>query len=131
MLCRVAFEATTFEKEGAIRGIASASPLESFLQSAPGSGNRFHFFCDTTPPVPLVAVSCGWLESSQLRAPAGTGLRQRYLTLNIQSGEWERTVGFISTVSGYPELYAQLARDCLQFSSRAQAGHASPGGTSW
>lgn len=117
-----------FDQVGDIRNPAWASPLDVVLQSVPGSGERFHFFCDTTPPVPLLAVSCGWLERSQLRVPATTGLRQRYLTLNIQSGEWERTLGFISTASGYPELYAQLARDCLQFSSRAQGGHTSPGG---
>ncbi|KAF6741385.1 hypothetical protein DFP72DRAFT_833748 [Ephemerocybe angulata] len=48
----------------------------------------------------------------------------------MHTQEWERTTGFIRTASGFPQLHAQLARNALQFSSRAQATRspASPGG---
>ncbi|KAF6748639.1 hypothetical protein DFP72DRAFT_819985 [Ephemerocybe angulata] len=100
------------------------------MRTVPGSNQRYNFYCATNPPVPLIAVSCGWLERSQLVAPSETGVRQKYITVIFHTQEWERTVGFIRTASGYPELSAQLARDALQFSTKPQSSRTptSPGG---
>ncbi|KAF6759630.1 hypothetical protein DFP72DRAFT_1063974 [Ephemerocybe angulata] len=39
----------------------------------------------------------------------------------MHSQEWQRTIGFIRTASGFPYLHGQFARNALQISSRAQA----------
>ncbi|KAF6751807.1 hypothetical protein DFP72DRAFT_1070845 [Ephemerocybe angulata] len=127
----IAFDCVTFDEEGPIRNPARASPLDIAMRTVPGSNQRYNFYCATNPAVPLTAVSCGWLERSQLVAPSETGLRQKYVTVIFHTQEWERTIGFIRTASGYPELYAQLSRDALQFSTRSQSTRAptSPGDT--
>jgi hypothetical protein len=40
----------------------------------------------------------------------------------FHSQEWERFVGFIATVFGHDRLSAQLAKDAIQFTTRAHFG---------
>ncbi|KAF6752333.1 hypothetical protein DFP72DRAFT_1070646 [Ephemerocybe angulata] len=127
----IAFDCVTFTEEGPIRNPARASPLDIAMRTVPGTNQRYNFYCATNPAVPLVAVSSGWLEHSQLVALSETGLRQKYVAVIFHTQEWERTVGFIRSASGYPELWAQLSRDALQFSTRSQSTRSltSPGNT--
>lgn len=128
MPSRVLLDIVTFHGVNAYRNVCRISPLDVELRSAPGTGSRFNFHYSSTPPVPLIAFSTMWLERSQLVAPADTGLRQRYITGKFFAQEWQRFMGFVATASGYDELHAQLARDALQFSTRAQASLSSPAG---
>ncbi|KAF6761868.1 hypothetical protein DFP72DRAFT_841979 [Ephemerocybe angulata] len=115
-----AYRAITFTQEGHFRNPARTSPLEVVMRSTSPTNDRLNFYCATNPAVPFVGVSCGWVERSQIIASSGNGLRQRFISVILHSGEWERTVGFICAASGYPDLHGQLHRDALQFSSRAQ-----------
>lgn len=105
--------------------MARTSPVDTALRTVAGSSERYNVYHATNPPRPFVGVTSGWLERSQLLSASTTGLRQRFVTVILHTQEWERTVGFLSTATGFSQLHAQLARDALQFSSRAQASNVS------
>lgn len=126
-LCRLALQAVNYVGENSyIWNVSRVSPTRVVLRVVPGGNTRYNLYIDTVPHQPLVAYSAGFLEHSQLGGPSDTGLRQRYLRLIFHEQEWERFVGFVATATGYRVLHAQLARDALQFSSRAQASDATP-----
>ncbi|KAH6902997.1 hypothetical protein BKA70DRAFT_1374066 [Coprinopsis sp. MPI-PUGE-AT-0042] len=60
--------------------------------------------------------------NSYLLSPPERGLRQKWLSGIFHSQEWERFVGFICTLFGHERLSAQLAKDAIQFSTRAHYG---------
>ncbi|KAF6741296.1 hypothetical protein DFP72DRAFT_292937 [Ephemerocybe angulata] len=116
-----AYGAVNFTQAGPIRNPARVSPLDVAMKNMGSNSQKFNFYCATNPPVPLIATSAGWVDRSQLLAPAEKGVRQKYISIILHSQEWQRTLGFIRTASGFTSLHGQLARNALQFSSRAQA----------
>lgn len=124
----VALEATNYTHDlpNGFGNPARMDPRTIALRSFSGTADRFNYYCATTPPRPLVAVTTGWLEASQLTSAASTGLRQRYVTVIPHAQEWQRTTAVICMAFGVRSLHAQLARDALQFSSRSVGSSTTP-----
>jgi hypothetical protein len=72
---------------------------------------------------PLIAVSSGFLEFSQVTQPSTTGLPQRFVQIIMHSYEWECFAAFVCMVFGVTSLHAHLFRDVLQISSRSQGSY--------
>ncbi|KAF6741988.1 hypothetical protein DFP72DRAFT_1082846 [Ephemerocybe angulata] len=119
-----AYNAVNFKQAGRLRNPARVSPLDIALKTMTGTIQKYNFFCATNPPVPLVAVSAGWVHKSQLLSPSLNGVRQKFVSIVLHSQEWQRTIGFISTASGFPYLHGQFALNALQISSRANTNRA-------
>ncbi|KAJ3520697.1 hypothetical protein NMY22_g12638 [Coprinellus aureogranulatus] len=116
----LAFDAINFVKSGPFGNPSRMSPLDTLLRAVPQTNNRYNFYCATDPPAPLVATSCIFTDASQLVTPSTVGLVQKYLRGRFHGYEWDRFCGFVRTGSGFTSLHAQLAKDELQFSTRAK-----------
>lgn len=111
--------AINFVRVGSFMNPARASPLEVGLRVM-GDSDRHHLYCTGSPPTPLIAVSAGMVQASSLLAGPSKGMKQKWIKLVFHTQEWQRSMGFIATVSGHTELHAQFAMNALQISTRPE-----------
>ncbi|KAH6908653.1 hypothetical protein BKA70DRAFT_1426554 [Coprinopsis sp. MPI-PUGE-AT-0042] len=116
----VGLSALEFRSSGSFINPCRISPLEVGAWSVPGPRIRSHLH--TLDGRPAVCVSPVMCDKSYLQAPPERGLRQKWMSGIFHSQEWERFVGFMATVFGHERLSAQLARDAIQFTTRAHFG---------
>ncbi|KAH6871665.1 hypothetical protein BKA70DRAFT_1450893 [Coprinopsis sp. MPI-PUGE-AT-0042] len=120
MIFETCISAVQFRSSGAFINPSRISPLEVCVRHVPGARVRSHLY--TLDNGPAICVSTVMLVNSYLLAPPERGLRQKWLSGIFHSQEWERLVGFIVTVFGYDRLSAQLAKDAIQFTTKAYFG---------
>lgn len=120
--------AINFVMAGSFRNIARASPLDAGLRVM-GDSERRHVYCTGSPPTPLIAVSAGMVQASSLLAGPSKGMKQKWIKLVFHTQEWQRSMGFVATVSGHTELHAQFAMNALQISTRPEFAKKSTSGS--
>jgi hypothetical protein len=109
--------AIIFERCGNYVNPSRANPRITRVREIGGSSPRYNLYVDTGAP--LIAITSGFLETSQLTTPSDSGLRQRFVRIIPHTQEWERQQGFTGMGFGFQRLHTQLSRDTLQISTRA------------
>ncbi|KAJ2915171.1 hypothetical protein MD484_g5222, partial [Candolleomyces efflorescens] len=117
MSINVMVRALLFHRAGNFVNPSRADPRITRVRELPGTTPRYNLYVDNGSP--LVAVTAGFLEFSQLTTPSDSGLRQRFVRIIGHTQEWERQQAFTAMSFGFPSLHTQLARDALQISTRA------------
>ncbi|RXW13803.1 hypothetical protein EST38_g12051 [Candolleomyces aberdarensis] len=112
----LAYRALSFVESNNFVNPSRASPVDTAVREIAGASPRYNLYRNR---LPLIAVSPLFLEHSQISEPSPNGLRQKYIRGIYHSQEWEHFTGFTGMAFGHTQLHAQLARDALQFSTRA------------
>jgi hypothetical protein len=94
------------------------SPLDVCVKQI-GIGTRPKYHLYTRQHRPAVCVSTIFCDSSHVLAPPDRGLTQKSISGIFHSQEWEHFVGFMCTVFDHERMSAQLAKDVLQFTTKA------------
>lgn len=119
-LCSSVLSAIEFRAHLNYVNPARISPLDLSVRSLPGKTTRYHLY--TKDRRPAICVSTVLCRESHILEPPPKGLRQKWISGVFHTQEWERTVGTICTSFGHDVLQAQLVKDAIQFTTRADFG---------
>ncbi|KAH6903576.1 hypothetical protein BKA70DRAFT_1433623 [Coprinopsis sp. MPI-PUGE-AT-0042] len=90
----------------------------------PGNNQRLHAYIGDDHAIGITTI---YSETSCLLAPSEKGLKQRFLAGKLHTVEWDRTVGYVCTASGFDELHANVRCDSISFVSRPSKEQAGRG----
>ncbi|KAJ3532259.1 hypothetical protein NMY22_g7818 [Coprinellus aureogranulatus] len=110
--------AVQFVQHGRYINPSRLSPTKACVKYIPAARPKYHLCtADRETAICLSPVMC---VASHVIEPPERGLRQKWLAAIFHSQEWERFVSFMCMVFGHDTLQAQLAKDAIQFTTRAQ-----------